>query len=77
MDAGLHELLTELNNGKRLTGRAVGNILTYRRDRVANGLKLERLAGNSKGHNYRVVKVWLLIQHNKSHLLDKWLFIYI
>ena len=57
MDAGLHELLTELNNGKRLTGRAVGNILTYRRGRVANGLKLERLEGNSKGHNYRVVKV--------------------
>lgn len=55
-DAGLHELLTELNNGNRLTGKAVGRVLTYRRDRVANGLKLERLAGNSKGHNYRVVK---------------------
>lgn len=56
-DAGLHELLTELNNSNRLTGKAVGRVLTYRRDRVANGLKLERLAGTTKGHNYRVVKV--------------------
>lgn len=55
-DAGLHELLTELNNGNRLTGKAVGRVLTYRRDRVADGLRLVQLKGSTKGYNYRVVK---------------------
>lgn len=57
LDGGLHELLTELNHGNRLDSRAVGRILSYRRGRVADGVKLEQVKSSSKGYTYRVLEV--------------------
>lgn len=56
LDGELMELLTELYNGKKVNGgRSVGYILSDRRGRVVNGMRLERIEGSSKGHQYRIM----------------------
>jgi hypothetical protein len=50
-------VLQDLNGGKALTTRSIGNVLKYRRGRIADGLKLELVKASTKGNSFRVLRV--------------------
>ena len=52
----LCEALNELNGGQRLSSRSIGRLISYRRGRIADGLKLEQVKNSSKGSSYKIVK---------------------
>src|SRR5699024_8919354 len=56
-DQPLREVLQDLNGGKALTTRSIGNVLKYRRGRIAHGLKLELVKASTKGNSFRVLRV--------------------
>lgn len=56
-DQPLREVLQDLNGGKALTTRSIGNVLKYRRGRIADGLKLELVKASTKGNSFRVLRV--------------------
>lgn len=56
-EQSLFETLNDLNGGKKLTSRSVGNLLKHRRGRIANGLKLEQVKATSQGNCYRLIEI--------------------
>lgn len=56
-DNNLQEILLDLNGGKQLSSRSIGNMLKFRHGRIANGLKLELSKASTKGNSFKVTKL--------------------
>ena len=52
----LYELLSEITHGK-LNSRSIGRVLAFRRDRIADGLKLSLMKSGKHAAQFRVTKV--------------------